>query len=105
LRDYALAGHTFYGMTDKRLMIVRIWPFTSVKYFAPNDIGDISTTENPDGSGDILFRKEYFGAVRNANTLPERVGFWGVPDAHAVSLQIHELKTSVPHVPALPEGL
>jgi hypothetical protein len=95
-RDYALAGHTFYGVTDQRVLIVRLWPATAVKSFAPEDIGDISTKENPDGSGDILFRKEYFGAVRNANTLPERVGFWGVPDAHDVSMIVHRLKSSAP---------
>jgi hypothetical protein len=97
-RDFVLAGHTFYGVTGQRILILRLWPSAAMKSYTPEDIGDISTKENPDGSGDILFRKEYFGAVRNANTLPERVGFWGVPDAHDVSMKIHALKITAPAI-------
>jgi hypothetical protein len=95
-RDYALAGHILYGVTDQRVLIVRLWPSAVVKSYTPEDIGEISTSENPDGSGDILFRKEYFGTVRNANTFPEKVGFWGIPDAYDVSMIVHELKSSAP---------
>lgn len=99
LRDYLLAEHMFYGVTDQRILIVRTWPSPTVKSYNPGDIGDITTTENPDGSGDVQFRKEYFGAVRNSNAIPERIGFWGVPDAHGVSLQIHALKSQPPKQP------
>jgi hypothetical protein len=99
LRDYFMAEHTFYGVTDQHILIVRTWPSRSVRSYIPDDIQYITTTENPDGSGDVQFRKEYFGAVRNANAIPERIGFWGVPDAHGVSLQIHTLKTRPPKQP------
>lgn len=102
LRDYLFAAHVFYGVTDRRVLIVRTWPKPTVKFYEPGDIGDITTAENPDGSGDVQFRKEYFGAARNANAFPERIGFWGVPDAHWISLQIHKLKTQTPKPPENP---
>jgi hypothetical protein len=95
-----MAEHTFYGVTDQRILIGQTWPASTVKSYGPDDIDDITTTENADGSGDIQFKKYYFGAVRNANAIPERIGFWGVPDAHGVSQNIIPLKKQA--APRLP---
>jgi hypothetical protein len=92
LRDYLMAAYTFYGVTDQRVLIIRTWPTTTIKSYGPDDLDDITTTENADGSGDVQFKKYYFGAVRNANAIPERIGFWGVPDAYGVSHHIIPLK-------------
>jgi hypothetical protein len=100
LRDYLMAEYTFYGVTDQRILIGRTWPTSTVTSYGPEDIDDITTTENADGSGDVQFKKYYFGAVRNSNAIPERIGFWGVQDAHGVSQYIIPLKKQA--APRLP---
>ena len=49
----ALAGRTFYGVTDRRALIVTAGQKREVRSFAPHQI-QLGRRENPDGSGDVL---------------------------------------------------
>ena len=81
------APATYYGVTDKRAIIMRTRPWSKVQNFGNHQIAFVvSEPFGNDGLGNVLFANEPFGRLR---ALRAAVGFWGVarPDEAKAALQ------------------
>lgn len=92
------APAAYYGVTDKRAIILRTRPWFKVQNFGNHQIAFVvSEPFGDDGLGNVLFANEPFGRLRALRAV---VGFWGVarPDEAVAALQ--ELKDSFDGTPA-----
>ena len=60
------ATRTAYVITDRRALTVerRLWQGVSVRSFEPECLTDLSRTQYPDGSGNLVFRRDYHASNR-----------------------------------------
>jgi hypothetical protein len=90
---YKKAKSTVYAVTDKRLLVISEGRSKTVHSFDPDQIGDITRRERPDGSGDIIFARivddETEGYRRSRVT---ENGFLAVPDVRTVERHVRDLK-------------
>jgi hypothetical protein len=93
-----------YAVSDRRLLIIRAGPKSRVRSFGPADLQDLEIDERPDGSGDLIFRRETMlvphpvdDKTRN-RALPRvrRTGFLGVPDVRRAAAAVRKLKGAPP---------
>jgi hypothetical protein len=81
-----------YVVTDKRLIVVErpYWRGVKVQSFEPDRIADLRRTQYPDGSGNLIFGRDYSNvSARNRNPIEE--GFFGIPDVKAAEDCVREL--------------
>ncbi len=95
----AITRHTVYGISDRRLLIIRSWPKRRVTSYGPAEIDVVERRDHRDGSGDVIFRQEEHGKLRHhqdrsrKRRMSERpVGFYGVSEARRVEAAIWALK-------------
>ena len=82
------APATYYGVTDKRAIILRTKPWFKIQNFGKHQIAFVASEPyGNEGLGNVLFANEPFGRMR---ALRAAVGFWGVanPDAAKHGLQV-----------------
>ena len=82
------APSTYYGVTDKRAIILRVKPWFKIQNFGNHQIAFVASEPyGNEGLGNVLFANEPFGRMR---ALRAAVGFWGVanPDVAKDSLQL-----------------
>ena len=76
LINWWCAPDTYYGVTDKRAIILRIRPWFKIINFEGHEILFVlSEAHGDNGLGNIIFANEPFGRLRG---LRAAVGFWGV---------------------------
>ncbi|MDD9876173.1 MAG: hypothetical protein OXR84_01890 [Magnetovibrio sp.] len=85
------ALHTFYGVTNRRAMIIRTKPWFAIRNFANLQIEGVAQEYNGDGTGNVIFATEPFGRVR---ALRAAVGFWGAEDPDGAAAALTRLKES-----------
>jgi hypothetical protein len=100
LRARMKARSTFYAITAERLLIIEGRRSHRVTSFIPADIQQIERTERPDGSGDVVFRREFPPSRRNSlsfggNWSATRIGFFGVSDVRRVEASVRQLSQQV----------
>lgn len=86
------AKKTVYAISSDRLVIIN---GRSVRSFEPDEIDDLERREHADGSGDVIFRREYRrsrGRRGGRRTRVRKIGFYGIPDARRVEDEIRRLK-------------
>lgn len=81
------ATRTAYAVTNRRVILFEgsLWRGTTVRTVAAGQLADRSRTQNPDGSGDLIFNR--LTTVRydsDGDRSTRRVGFYGIPDVHGV---------------------
>ncbi len=84
------APTTYYGVTDRRALIVRTRTWLNVRYFPNNKIEFVAA--EPFGSaglGNVLFATEPFGRLR---ALRAAVGFWGIENPGDAESALQTLK-------------
>ena len=89
------APYTYYGVTNKRAIILRIRPWLTIDSFEVQQIMFVlSETYGNDGQGSIIFANEPFGRLRG---LRAAVGFWGVECPMAAEAALNRLKDKNVH--------
>ncbi len=83
------ARTTLYAISDRRLLIVNLFPLREIQSFPPEDLNMLECTERPDGSGDLVFREIVTGSGRSRQT--KRFGFFGVPEVRRVEDEVRRL--------------
>lgn len=81
------AARTAYAVTSRRVILFEgnVWPGTTVRTVAAAQLADRSRTQNPDGSGDLVFnRLTTVQYDSDGDRRTRRVGFYGIPDVHGV---------------------
>lgn len=89
-----------YAVSDQRILIMRDGPKPRVRSFGSADIQDVELQEAPDGSGDLIFRRETVliphpvdeETRRRATPRIRRTGFFGIPDARRVADAVRKLR-------------
>ena len=85
------AGRTAYAITDCRALVIEHGPFgrVMVRSFEPGDLAILSRTQHADGSGNLVFRREYRLEGRRGRFVD--IGFLAVLDVREVEERIREL--------------
>jgi hypothetical protein len=83
------ARTTLYAISDRRLLIVNLFPLRQIQSFPPEELNMLECTERPDGSGDLVFREAVMGSGRSRQT--KRFGFFGVPEVRRVEDEVRRL--------------
>ncbi len=91
LRQYFLATRTLYGITDRRVLIISGFPSRSTQSFRADQMQFVDTRIHPNGTGDIIFRREQHLHARRRNsftfgdqTHTVETGFFGVHNPREV---------------------
>jgi hypothetical protein len=86
------ALRTAYVVTDRRTILIEghlLSGFT-VRSFEPDRLHDLQRTQYPDGSGNLVFERQ-FRIDRNGNSRPKEVGFLAIDGVKDVENLIREL--------------
>ena len=84
------ANQTFYGVTDRRALIVCTRPWHNLKEFKPIQIAFVAAEPfGNQGLGNVLFATEPFGRLRALRAV---VGFWGVENPDRAEAALTRLK-------------
>ena len=83
LSDFYRAFFSIYGITDKRLLIVRKYPWSvELESFFSQDIEFVKKVKKNDGSGNIVFKTI---KVRSGKGYRDTdIGFFGIDDVDSV---------------------
>ena len=98
--DARLRANTFYGLTDRRAVIVSGLVSSTVKSFPLGSLSEISVREKADGSGTLLlgrpapFSEWYQGLHWPGTSQFQTPGFEMIPEAKRVHDQLREAKRS-----------
>ena len=86
------ARRTAYLVTERRAIILapRFFGGVAVRSFMPSGLGDLQRTQNADGSGDIVFEREWRRGS-NGRGRSVDVGFLAVPEVKRVEESIRAL--------------
>lgn len=110
------AAATVYMVTDRRAVVfdggyfgdytmagllggvvARMRKGTSVRSYAPSQIGQIERIQRPDGSGDLLFGEPIYAELADSSQmsgrqlLPQRGGFFSIPEVKHVAELLEQL--------------
>lgn len=89
------AQHTVYVISNTRAFILAGKRSVNMTSWRPDQLGQISRTERPDGSGDLVFDIE----MRRGNkgsTVEHKRGFMALRDVRTAESFINTLRASVP---------
>jgi hypothetical protein len=88
---YLKAVRTVYAITDRRALAIErdiLGRFTT-RSFEGRNLAILSRTQRADGSGNLVFQREYYRQGRNGRFVD--IGFFAIPDVKAVEDRIREL--------------
>lgn len=77
------ASQTVYAITNKRAIIIKGLKSRTVNSYYARDIKEITRTERPDGTGDVIFARS-LTATSNSGSNSTLIGFTGIPDPRTV---------------------
>ncbi len=85
------ARKTVYAVSSDRLVIIK---GGSVRSFAPDEIENLERRERSDGSGNVVFHREYYRSRgrHGSRTRVRKTGFYGIPEVRRVEDEIRNLK-------------
>lgn len=86
------AKGTAYVLTDRRAIVIESapWKGVSVRSFAPEKLGDLQRTQQPDGSGDLVFTQDSRRSAKGRDYTVD-VGFLAIPDVKAAEERVRAL--------------
>ena len=89
---YRKALKTGYFVTNRRVFIIerKGWSGFRVRTFLPEHLDQLERVQRADGSGDLIFDREYRSG-RNGNGSIVEIGFIGIPEVREVEALIREL--------------
>lgn len=89
---YRKATRTAYAITDRRAISIEpgLFGWVVVRSFEPTGLAILARTQNADGSGSLIFRREYRGQNRYGARFVD-IGFFAVPDVRDVEDRIRAL--------------
>lgn len=95
---YLKAGRTVYAVTDRRALVIDggLFGGMTVRSFEPASMTGLTRTQFADGSGNLIFQREYRPGGRHGRFIA--IGFFAIPDVKAVEDHIRELvrKAGIP---------
>ena len=80
-------NNTYYGLTEQRLITLRLRPKKSVKSVNLKDVRELELQENDDGTGTILFNRDTVTS-KAIHQKMKNTGFYGIGDARQVEAEI-----------------
>jgi hypothetical protein len=85
------ALRTAYAITDRRALTLErcLWGQVNVRSFDPASLAVLARTQRADGSGNLVFQREYRPQGRHGRFV--EIGFLGVPDVKEVEDRVREL--------------
>ncbi len=84
------AANMIYVITNLRAVIIQAGKTTTYKSYYPKQLINLERTENPDGSGNIIFAKDGSGPrIQNKNFKGE--GFWAIENVKKVAALLEDL--------------
>lgn len=98
LVDAKLRSNTFYGLTDRRVVIISGWNARTTTSLSLKTLHEVSVTERPDRSGTIFFgRPQPYAAWQSGMSWPgagqtQTPSFDMVPDAKRIHDRILDLR-------------
>lgn len=91
VRQYFMATRTLYGITDRRVLIISGFPSRSTQSFSPDQMQFVNIRVHPNGTGDVIFRRDQHIRPRRRNTIQMgdqtytvETGFFGVHNPREV---------------------
>ena len=80
------AKKTLYAVTSSRALIFEPNTFIgfTLRSFAPGTLNDVERTQRANGSGDLVFKKDFVRTARKSRGYTFPVGFFGIPDVRNV---------------------
>lgn len=89
---YLKATRTVYVITDRRALTVErgLWQGVSVRSFEPERLTDLNRTQYPDGSGNLVFQRDYHVSNRGGGHFTD-IGFLAIPDVKEAEDRIRDL--------------
>jgi hypothetical protein len=90
LFSYLQGLRTFYAVTNKRILIVETGKSRKVQSYGEGDVGNLERTEQPDGSGDLSFAKQYY-KDSDGNQRTRDIKFVGIAQVRSVENIIREV--------------
>jgi hypothetical protein len=91
------AGRTVYAVTDRRALLIErgLLGQVTVRSFEPASLNDVTRTQYVDGSGNLIFLREYRPGPRYSTNGRRgrffQVGFLAVPDVREAEERLREL--------------
>ncbi|MEQ8667093.1 MAG: hypothetical protein RIC16_15355 [Rhodospirillales bacterium] len=95
-RDARRANRTYYAVTDKRALIIKVGREVTTTTIAPGDIDGLRRTDRPDGSGDLRLREPAPANRRGNISLDSGFtdGFWGVQDIKGAAAAVSAMMSA-----------
>jgi len=90
--DAAVRKKTWYGLTDRRLIVVKSFFNRGVTSFDHDSLTNLNLVERGDGSGDILFGSPDPGQFSRQSRRYVVPGFYLLPDARQIYNQIRQTR-------------
>ena len=94
---YRRARRVVYALTDQRAIIfdAGFWNRTTVRSFDPQSLHDLRRNQGGDGSGDLVFDREWGARTRNGQQATD-IGFLAIPDVKRVEDLVRTLANKNP---------
>jgi hypothetical protein len=88
---YRKATRAVYAITDRRALTIEggLWGRVIVRSFEPASLAVLTRTQHADGSGNLVFRREYRPGGRSGRFV--EIGFLAIPDVREVEDRLREL--------------
>jgi hypothetical protein len=88
---YRKALRTVYAITDRRALTIEggLWGRVVVRSFEPASLAALSRTQHADGSGNLVFQREYRPGGRRGQFVD--LGFLAIPDVKEVEDRLRKL--------------
>lgn len=77
------AESTVYVVTDRRAIVFEGSRSVTVRSYTPDELGDLTRKQRPDGSGDLIFEREVSYTSKGHRRVQER-GFLAIQDVREV---------------------
>jgi hypothetical protein len=87
------AKRTVYAITEKRALIFEGGMGTKVRSFAASALDSLERTERADGSGDIVFERQYYRGHKGGQRV-RTIGFLGIRAVREVEQLLEEARRS-----------
>ncbi len=88
---YLKARRTAYAITDRRALVIEpdLWGRIIVRSFEPARLAVLFRTQHADGSGNLIFQREYRLGGRRAWFVD--IGFFAIPEVREAEERVREL--------------